>query len=132
MGQKQLKANPCNHQGQHVFTPEEVLFNTLGFTVSRDQSSLVSAGTGVFVTKGFVPKGAVVSMYPGNRMFLFLVKLNGISNRLIMKCEIPTLIFVLWVCFLYFLIKITIYFGNTKDNSEKDNFVYKKILVLKT
>lgn len=132
VGQKQLKANPCNHQGQHVFTPEEVLFNTLGFTVSRDQSSLVSAGTGVFVTKGFVPKGAVVSMYPGNRMFLFLVKLNGISNRLIMKCEIPTLIFVLWVCFLYFLIKITIYFGNTKDNSEKDNFVYKKILVLKT
>ncbi|NWY64661.1 SETD9 protein, partial [Erithacus rubecula] len=50
---------------QHVSSPEEVLFNTLGFTVSRDRSSLASAGTGVFVTKGFVPKGTVVSMYPG-------------------------------------------------------------------
>ncbi|KAM6293883.1 LOW QUALITY PROTEIN: SET domain-containing protein 9-like [Aegotheles albertisi] len=34
----------------------------LGFSIT-DQSSLVSAGTGVFVTKGFVPKGMVVSMY---------------------------------------------------------------------
>ncbi|NXL53693.1 SETD9 protein, partial [Podilymbus podiceps] len=62
--QKRSKANSCNHQSQHVFSPEEVLFNTLGFTITRDQSSLVSAGTGVFVTKGFVPKGTVVSMYP--------------------------------------------------------------------
>ncbi|KAM7023800.1 SET domain-containing protein 9 isoform 2-T2 [Acridotheres tristis] len=52
--QKRSKVNSCNHQGQHVFSPEEVLFNTLGFTVSRDRSSLVSAGTGVFVTKGTV------------------------------------------------------------------------------
>lgn len=73
--QKQSKVNSCNHQGQqHVFTPEEVLFNTLGFTVSRDQSSLVSAGTGVFVTKGFVPKGTVVSMYPGNGYSYFWFK----------------------------------------------------------
>ncbi|NXD45478.1 SETD9 protein, partial [Copsychus sechellarum] len=63
--QKQSKVNSCNHQGQHVSSPEEVLFNTLGFTVSRDRSSLASAGTGVFVTRGFVPKGTVVSMYPG-------------------------------------------------------------------
>ncbi|XP_053859542.1 SET domain-containing protein 9 isoform X3 [Vidua macroura] len=63
--QKRLKVNSCNRQGQRMFSPEEVLFNTLGFTVSRDRSSLVSAGTGVFVTKGFVPKGTVVSMYPG-------------------------------------------------------------------
>ncbi|NXR05806.1 SETD9 protein, partial [Semnornis frantzii] len=63
--QKRLRVTSCNHQNQHAFSPEEVLFNTLGFTVRRDQSSLVSAGTGVFVTKGFVPKGTVVSMYPG-------------------------------------------------------------------
>ncbi|XP_029860744.1 SET domain-containing protein 9 isoform X3 [Aquila chrysaetos chrysaetos] len=63
--QKRSKVNSCNHQSQHVFSPEEVLLNTLGFAVSRDRSSLVSAGTGVFVTKGFVPKGTVVSMYPG-------------------------------------------------------------------
>ncbi|NXS07601.1 SETD9 protein, partial [Neodrepanis coruscans] len=63
--QNRLKVTSCSHQSHHVFSPEEVLYNTLGFTVSRHQSSLVSAGTGVFVTKGFVPKGTVVSMYPG-------------------------------------------------------------------
>ncbi|NXF90610.1 SETD9 protein, partial [Eubucco bourcierii] len=63
--QKRLRVTLRNHQNQHAFSPEEVLFNTLGFTVSRGRSSLVSAGTGVFVTKGFVPKGTVVSMYPG-------------------------------------------------------------------
>ncbi|KFP05746.1 SET domain-containing protein 9, partial [Calypte anna] len=62
---KQSKFNSRNHQNQHVFSPEEVLFNTLGFTVTRDRSSLVSAGTGVFISKGFVPKGTLVSMYPG-------------------------------------------------------------------
>uniref|UniRef100_A0A8C3J990 SET domain containing 9 n=1 Tax=Calidris pygmaea TaxID=425635 RepID=A0A8C3J990_9CHAR len=63
--QKQSEVNLCNYQSQHVFSPEEVLFNTLGFSITRDRSSLVSAGTGVFVTKGFVPKGTLVSMYPG-------------------------------------------------------------------
>ncbi|NXV70556.1 SETD9 protein, partial [Atlantisia rogersi] len=63
--QKPSKLNLCDQQGQHVFSPEEVLFDALGFSITRDQSSLVSAGTGVFVTKGFVPKGTVVSMYPG-------------------------------------------------------------------
>ncbi|NXK46148.1 SETD9 protein, partial [Chauna torquata] len=62
---KQPKANSYNYQSQHVLSPEEVLFNTLGFSITRDRSSLVSAGTGVFVTKGFVPKGTVVSLYPG-------------------------------------------------------------------
>ncbi|KFW69129.1 SET domain-containing protein 9, partial [Pygoscelis adeliae] len=63
--QKRSKVNSGDHQSQPVFSPEEVLFSTLGFSVTRDRSSLVSAGTGVFVTKGFVPKGMVVSMYPG-------------------------------------------------------------------
>ncbi|XP_010147700.1 PREDICTED: SET domain-containing protein 9, partial [Eurypyga helias] len=63
--QKRSKVNSCNHQSQHVSGPDEVLFNTLGFSVTRDRSTLASAGTGVFVTKGFVPKGTVVAMYPG-------------------------------------------------------------------
>ncbi|KAM6230330.1 SET domain-containing protein 9 isoform 2-T2 [Porphyrio hochstetteri] len=63
--QKPSKLNFCDHQGQDVFSPEEVLVDALGFSITRDQSSLVSAGTGVFVTKGFVPKGTVVAMYPG-------------------------------------------------------------------
>ncbi|XP_043831268.1 SET domain-containing protein 9 isoform X2 [Dromiciops gliroides] len=55
----------CNVQQQKIYKPGEVLFNTLGFSISRETSSLISAGKGVFVTRGFVPKGAVVSMYPG-------------------------------------------------------------------
>lgn len=50
---------------QTTFKPEEILYKTLGFCVVRAPSSVVSAGKGVFVTKGLVPKGAVVSMYPG-------------------------------------------------------------------
>ncbi|NWX85039.1 SETD9 protein, partial [Nothoprocta pentlandii] len=52
-------------RSQRMRSPEEVLFDTLGFSVARDRSSLLSAGTGVFVSKGFVPEGTVVSMYPG-------------------------------------------------------------------
>lgn len=54
------------HQQQSTFKPEEILYKTLGFSVAQATSSLISAGKGVFVTKGLVPKGAVVSMYPGN------------------------------------------------------------------
>lgn len=54
------------HQQQNIFKPEEILYKTLGFSVARATSSLISAGRGVFITKGLVPKGTVVSMYPGN------------------------------------------------------------------
>lgn len=105
--QKRSKVDSCNHQSQHVFSPEEVLFNTLGFSITRDRSSLVSAGTGVFVTKGFVPKGTLVSMYPGNGMFFILIKLCVISNHLITECQSSTLIFILRVLFLSLINKIT-------------------------
>ncbi|XP_030049014.1 SET domain-containing protein 9 isoform X2 [Microcaecilia unicolor] len=50
---------------QSICTPGEILFSTLGFSINRSPSSLISAGMGVFVSKGYVPKGAVVAMYPG-------------------------------------------------------------------
>ncbi|KAM7147322.1 SET domain-containing protein 9 isoform 1-T1 [Molossus nigricans] len=57
---------PQNRRHQpNVFKPEEILYKTLGFSIARATSSLISAGRGVFITKGVVPKGAVVSMYPG-------------------------------------------------------------------
>ncbi|XP_021237344.1 SET domain-containing protein 9 isoform X2 [Numida meleagris] len=62
---EQAAGSSRNRQSQQVLSPDEVLFRTLGFSVTRDRSSLLSAGTGVFVSKGFVPKGTVVSMYPG-------------------------------------------------------------------
>ncbi|XP_070269898.1 SET domain-containing protein 9-like [Myotis yumanensis] len=52
------------HHQQNIFKPEEILYKTLGFSVAQATSSLVSAGKGVFITKGLAPKGATVSMYP--------------------------------------------------------------------
>nr|XP_033786969.1 SET domain-containing protein 9 isoform X3 [Geotrypetes seraphini] len=54
-----------NGPKQSIFVPGEILFATLGFSINRRTSSLISAGIGVFVSKGSVPKGAVVAMYPG-------------------------------------------------------------------
>ncbi|XP_076876752.1 SET domain-containing protein 9 isoform X2 [Brachyhypopomus gauderio] len=41
------------------------MLHTLGFCIEKRPSSLPSAGTGVCVTRGHVPKGALVAMYPG-------------------------------------------------------------------
>ncbi|XP_072514508.1 SET domain-containing protein 9 isoform X1 [Salminus brasiliensis] len=48
------KADPC-----------ATMLHTVGFCIERRASSLPSAGTGVFVTEGQVPKGVTVAMYPG-------------------------------------------------------------------
>uniref|UniRef100_A0A8C2SNE9 SET domain containing 9 n=1 Tax=Coturnix japonica TaxID=93934 RepID=A0A8C2SNE9_COTJA len=61
----QLRADELDPGRQGPLSPQEVLLRTMGFSVTRDRSSLRSAGTGVFVREGFVPKGAVVAMYPG-------------------------------------------------------------------
>lgn len=53
---------PRPHVTLHV---NEVMYKCFGFSIDRRPSSLDAAGTGVFVSKGFVPKGALVSMYPG-------------------------------------------------------------------
>ncbi|XP_036385775.1 SET domain-containing protein 9 [Megalops cyprinoides] len=45
--------------------PCEVMLDSMGFSIERRPSSMESAGTGVFVAKGMVPKGATVAMYPG-------------------------------------------------------------------
>ncbi|XP_048359149.1 SET domain-containing protein 9 isoform X2 [Sphaerodactylus townsendi] len=66
---------------------EDVLLNTLGFSIARSQSSLVSAGSGVFVTRGFVPKRTIVAMYPGtvyeNYEPIFF---QSIGNPFIFRC----------------------------------------------
>ncbi|XP_030422527.1 SET domain-containing protein 9 isoform X5 [Gopherus evgoodei] len=84
---KRPKTTGYNHQSKNVFNPEEVMFNTLGFSITRDRSSLISAGTGVFVTKGFVPKGAVVSMYPGTVYQKYEpIFFQSIGNPFIFRC----------------------------------------------
>ncbi|XP_066507600.1 SET domain-containing protein 9 [Hoplias malabaricus] len=49
-----IKVSPCS-----------TMLDTLGFCIERQASTLPSAGTGVFVTEGHVPKGVTVAMYPG-------------------------------------------------------------------
>ncbi|XP_048224040.1 SET domain-containing protein 9 [Perognathus longimembris pacificus] len=72
---------------QNMFKPEEILLKTLGFSVTRATSSLVSAGRGVFVTKGLVPKGAVVSMYPGTVYQKYEpIFFQSIGNPFIFRC----------------------------------------------
>ncbi|XP_045421686.1 SET domain-containing protein 9 isoform X2 [Lemur catta] len=75
------------HQQQNILKPEEILYKTLGFTVARATSSLISAGKGVFVTKGLVPKGAVVSMYPGTVYQKYEpIFFQSIGNPFIFRC----------------------------------------------
>ncbi|XP_061474306.1 SET domain-containing protein 9 [Rhineura floridana] len=76
-----------NNHSQTLFHPEDVLFNTLGFSITRRHSSLISAGIGVFVTKGFVPKGTVVSMYPGTVYEKYEpIFFQSIGNSFIFRC----------------------------------------------
>ncbi|XP_015259219.1 PREDICTED: SET domain-containing protein 9 [Cyprinodon variegatus] len=65
----------------------EVLFQSLGFCVERRPSSLPSAGTGVFVVKGVVPKGAPVVMYPGTVYQPYEpILLQSIRNPFVFRC----------------------------------------------
>uniref|UniRef100_A0A8C5SKC3 SET domain containing 9 n=1 Tax=Laticauda laticaudata TaxID=8630 RepID=A0A8C5SKC3_LATLA len=81
------KAISNDQECQRALNPEEVLFSTLGFNIIQQPSSLESAGIGVFVAKGFVPKGTVVSMYPGtvyeNHEPIFF---QSIGNPFIFRC----------------------------------------------
>lgn len=65
----------------------DVLFQTLGFCIERRASSLAFAGTGVFVTRGFVPKGATVAMYPGTVYQPYEpILLQSIRNPFVFRC----------------------------------------------
>ncbi|XP_051542338.1 SET domain-containing protein 9 isoform X1 [Myxocyprinus asiaticus] len=55
----------CSAQNEKFCDPSAVMLKTLGFNIKRKLSSLQSAGTGVFVTRGRALKGNIVAMYPG-------------------------------------------------------------------
>ncbi|XP_037537550.1 SET domain-containing protein 9 [Nematolebias whitei] len=66
---------------------QDVIFQSLGFCIDRKPSTLPSAGTGVFVTRGFVPKGAAVAMYPGTIYQPYEpILLQSIKNPFIFRC----------------------------------------------
>ncbi|XP_040026292.1 SET domain-containing protein 9 [Gasterosteus aculeatus] len=65
----------------------DVMLRSLGFCLDRKPSSLPLAGTGVFVTKGRVPKGTTVAMYPGTvYQFYEPILLQSIRNPFVFRC----------------------------------------------
>lgn len=65
----------------------DALLQSLGFCIDRMPSSLPFAGTGVFVTKGFVRKGATVAMYPGTVYQAYEpILLQSIGNQFVFRC----------------------------------------------
>ncbi|XP_059845364.1 SET domain-containing protein 9 isoform X1 [Hypanus sabinus] len=75
-------------EGNHMdFNPEGAMFETFGFIIRRATSSLLSAGRGVFVTTGKVPKGTVVCMYPGTVYQQYEpILFQSICNPFIFRC----------------------------------------------
>ena len=47
----------------------DIMLATLGFTTEKIESDIPNLGSGVGVIKGKVPKGAVVSLYPGKQTY---------------------------------------------------------------
>lgn len=78
-GEEQYGRSPlCGH---------DAMFQSLGFCIDRRPSTLPFAGTGVFVTKGFVPKGATVAMYPGTVYQAYEpIFLQSIRNPFVFRC----------------------------------------------
>ncbi|KAM3603807.1 uncharacterized protein V6R79_002404 [Siganus canaliculatus] len=73
--------------GGNAVCADDAMLQSLGFCIHRKPSSLPSAGTGVFVTKGFVPKGVAVAMYPGTIYQAFEpILLQSIRNPFVFRC----------------------------------------------
>ncbi|XP_041425230.1 SET domain-containing protein 9 isoform X2 [Xenopus laevis] len=77
-----------NRSESHVtLEAGEILHSTLGFCIDRAPSYLDSAGIGVFVSKGHVQKGAVVSMYPGTVYQQYEpIFFQSIGNPFVFRC----------------------------------------------
>ncbi|KAM7379035.1 hypothetical protein PAMP_004610 [Pampus punctatissimus] len=77
--EEQCGGNPvCGH---------DATLQSLGFCIDRKPSTLHFAGTGVFVTRGFVPKGTTVAMYPGTVYQAYEpILLQSIGNPFVFRC----------------------------------------------
>uniref|UniRef100_A0A8C6LWB9 SET domain containing 9 n=1 Tax=Nothobranchius furzeri TaxID=105023 RepID=A0A8C6LWB9_NOTFU len=67
--------------------PARAMLQSLGFCIDRKPSTLPLAGTGVFVTRGFIPKGATCAMYPGTIYQPYEpILLQSLRNPFIFRC----------------------------------------------
>lgn len=82
----QVTSEEEQHGGYPV-CPQDAMLQSLGFCIDRKASTLTSAGTGVFVTRGFVPKGTTVAMYPGTVYQPYEpILLQSIRNPFVFRC----------------------------------------------
>lgn len=79
--------------GAQLVCGHDAMFRSLGFCIDRKPSVLPFAGTGVFVTRGVVPRGVTVAMYPGTVYRAYEpVLLQSIRNPFIFRCIDGTLV----------------------------------------
>ncbi|CAL8277180.1 unnamed protein product [Merluccius merluccius] len=75
------------YEGTQMAENDDVIFQSVGFCIKRMPSSVPLAGVGVFVTKGFVPKGTVVAMYPGTVYEAYEpIFFQSIRNPFVFRC----------------------------------------------
>ncbi|XP_040911379.1 SET domain-containing protein 9 [Toxotes jaculatrix] len=73
--------------GGNTLSGHDAMLKSLGFCIARQPSTLPFAGTGVFVTKGFVPIGTTVAMYPGTVYQAYEpILLQSIRNPFVFRC----------------------------------------------
>lgn len=64
-----------------------VMCNALGYEIRRLDSTISGAGRGVFVTKGTIPAGSLVALYPGTIYWPHEpILLQSIKNPFIFRC----------------------------------------------
>ncbi|XP_062334020.1 SET domain-containing protein 9 isoform X1 [Osmerus eperlanus] len=65
----------------------DLMLHNVGFCLERQPSTLLFGGTGVFVTKGWVPKGVTVAMYPGTVYQAYdPILFQSIRNPFVFRC----------------------------------------------
>lgn len=63
------------------------MYNALGFEIKRQESTIPGAGKGVVVTKGNIPMGSLVALYPGTIYWPHEpVLFQSIGNPFIFRC----------------------------------------------
>ncbi|XP_068995625.1 SET domain-containing protein 9 [Embiotoca jacksoni] len=83
----QVVASEEEPVGGYPACGQDAMLQSMGFCIDRKPSTLPCAGTGVFVTKGFVPEGVTVAMYPGTVYQPYEpILLQSIRNPFVFRC----------------------------------------------
>lgn len=74
-------------QSANTTYQSETMYNTLGYEIKRLESNIPGAGKGVFVTKGDIPVGNLVALYPGSIYWPYEpILIQSIGNPFVFRC----------------------------------------------